>query len=275
MTFLTIVINRSELLVSFTNICIFLVSETTSSSDTSSLSSDTTSEESDSDDDIDDTKLLLEIKKKFKRLEEETKINDIRKIDETIEVNQDLVQTEQLAEDNVVMPVEEQVTTEIASTEEVIEPPPVKKRRTGLVQEIIISVSVTFHLLLINSPLFTFQPRTEEEKLQYKENMKKVKENKERQKRHKEIALKQTKKHADGNKSQKPVKKHKVTVKTKLKEMTTDVNSESSRKIKETFRSNMASVMVSILNHYRKPDCKEGRITNTEDFKHLARKVTY
>lgn len=110
--------------------------------------------------------------------------------------------------------------------------------------------------------------------MQYKENMKKVKENKERQKRHKEIALKQGPKHVDGgNKNPKPVKKHKVTVKTKLKEMTTDLNSESSRKIKETFRSNMAGVMVSILNHYRKPECKEGRITNTEDFKHLARKV--
>lgn len=70
-------------------------------------------------------------------------------------------------------------------------------------------------------------------------------------------------------------KHHKITVKTKLKEMTTDLNSEAAKKIKETFRSNMASVMVGILNPYRKPECKEGRITNTEDFKHLARKVSW
>lgn len=52
-----------------------------------------------------------------------------------------------------------------------------------------------------------------------------------------------------------------------------DFNSDVARKIKENFRSNMATVVVSVLNSYRKPDCKEGRITNTEDFKHLARKV--
>lgn len=52
-----------------------------------------------------------------------------------------------------------------------------------------------------------------------------------------------------------------------------DLNTEAARKIKEAFRSSMASVMVGILNPYRKPDCKEGRIANTEDFKHLARKV--
>lgn len=47
----------------------------------------------------------------------------------------------------------------------------------------------------------------------------------------------------------------------------------SERKIKDTFRINMANVMVHFLNPYRKNDCKQGRITNTEDFKHLARKV--
>lgn len=73
----------------------------------------------------------------------------------------------------------------------------------------------------------------------------------------------------------KTLKHHKITVKTKIKEMTTDMNSEAAKKVKETFRSNMAGVMVGILNAYRKPECKEGRITNTEDFKHLARKVSY
>lgn len=74
------------------------------------------------------------------------------------------------------------------------------------------------------------------------------------------------------NKAIKPHKK-KVSTKTKLREMEANANSEDSKKIKEAFRSAMATVMVGILNPYRKPDCKEGRITATEDFKHLARKV--
>lgn len=35
----------------------------------------------------------------------------------------------------------------------------------------------------------------------------------------------------------------------------------------------MSQFIVQCLNPYRKPDCKVGRITTTEDFKHLARKV--
>lgn len=109
--------------------------------------------------------------------------------------------------------------------------------------------------------------------------MKRYKQNKEKLKRQKELLLEQSKKHTVPSKGSKNVatpkstkssKKHKITVKTKLKEM---VDSEAAKKIKESFRSSMAVVMVSILNTYRKPDCKEGRITNTEDFKHLARKV--
>lgn len=106
--------------------------------------------------------------------------------------------------------------------------------------------------------------------MQFKEDLKKYKENKEKLRKEKEIIMKQTKKHID--KTQKHAKKHKMTVKTKLKEISD--NSETGKKIKETFRSDMAGVMVSILNAYRKPECKEGRITNTEDFKHLARKVS-
>lgn len=74
-------------------------------------------------------------------------------------------------------------------------------------------------------------------------------------------------------KQTKNTKKHKASVKTKLKDVSVDMNSEAAKKIKEAFRSNMAGVMVNILNAYRKPDCKLGRIQNTEDFKHLARKV--
>ena len=36
----------------------------------------------------------------------------------------------------------------------------------------------------------------------------------------------------------------------------------------------MSSYIVVCLNPYRKPDCKLGRIVSTDDFKHLARKVS-
>lgn len=75
-----------------------------------------------------------------------------------------------------------------------------------------------------------------------------------------------------------------------------DTSSELAKKSKETFRkevsrrgdviggplvqssdclclSQMSQFIVQCLNPYRKPDCKLGRISNTEDFKHLARKV--
>lgn len=51
--------------------------------------------------------------------------------------------------------------------------------------------------------------------------------------------------------------------------------SENDKKIKELFRSQMATEMVQFLNPYRRIDCKQGRIANNDDFKHLARKLTY
>ncbi|XP_046961322.1 probable histone-lysine N-methyltransferase CG1716 [Vanessa cardui] len=50
---------------------------------------------------------------------------------------------------------------------------------------------------------------------------------------------------------------------------------ESARRIKEQFRSSMARVMVQHLNPYRHSDAPAGRITCTADFKHLARKLTH
>lgn len=52
-------------------------------------------------------------------------------------------------------------------------------------------------------------------------------------------------------------------------------NSDTARKIKDTFRSKMATFIVSVLNPYRRSDCREGKITCTEDFKYLARKLTH
>uniref|UniRef100_A0A224Z0L9 [histone H3]-lysine(36) N-trimethyltransferase n=1 Tax=Rhipicephalus zambeziensis TaxID=60191 RepID=A0A224Z0L9_9ACAR len=51
--------------------------------------------------------------------------------------------------------------------------------------------------------------------------------------------------------------------------------SEVAKKIKELFRSKISSHIVHCLNPFRKPDCKLGRIQSTEDFKHLARKLTH
>ncbi|XP_062699924.1 probable histone-lysine N-methyltransferase CG1716 [Aedes albopictus] len=54
-----------------------------------------------------------------------------------------------------------------------------------------------------------------------------------------------------------------------------DLNSDEARKIKEKFRGEIAGVIVQHLGAYRKDSCQTGRITNTEDFKHLARKLTH
>ena len=57
------------------------------------------------------------------------------------------------------------------------------------------------------------------------------------------------------------------------KDRNRDVSANTVRKIKDAFRMKISSVIVQILNPYRRPDCKTGRISCTDDFKHLARKV--
>ncbi|XP_052002922.1 histone-lysine N-methyltransferase SETD2-like [Xyrauchen texanus] len=54
-----------------------------------------------------------------------------------------------------------------------------------------------------------------------------------------------------------------------------DTSSELAKKSKEVFRKEMSQFIVQCLNPFRKPDCKLGRISNTDDFKHLARKLTH
>lgn len=129
----------------------------------------------------------------------------------------------------------------------------VKKKRDGLVQERIIS------------------PRREDDRIDHK----KYKEMKEKIRRQKERA--RLKDHID------KVRKHRRSTKSKahlrqsirLQTVADDPSLSAERKIKDAFRINMANVMVHFLNPYRKGDCKQGRITNTEDFKHLARKLTH
>lgn len=50
-------------------------------------------------------------------------------------------------------------------------------------------------------------------------------------------------------------------------------SNEAAKRIKEKFCAEMSGVIVQHLGPYRKDDCKIGRITNNDDFKHLARKV--
>ncbi|XP_073533198.1 histone-lysine N-methyltransferase SETD2 [Phyllobates terribilis] len=61
----------------------------------------------------------------------------------------------------------------------------------------------------------------------------------------------------------------------KAKTAEADTSSELAKRSKEVFRKEMSQFIVQCLNPYRKPDCKIGRINNTEDFKHLARKLTH
>ncbi|XP_066597592.1 histone-lysine N-methyltransferase Set2 isoform X2 [Prorops nasuta] len=128
-----------------------------------------------------------------------------------------------------------------------------RKRRDGLVQERIIS------------------PRREEDRVdhkKYKEMRDKLRRQREKTKVKEHVE--KPRKHRRSNKS----KSHSRHTVSKLQNIN-DAALISERKIKDTFRINMANVMVHFLNPYRKNDCKQGRITNTEDFKHLARKLTH
>lgn len=106
---------------------------------------------------------------------------------------------------------------------------------------------------------FVFQPRTEDE-MPEKLDKRKIRALKEK--------LRQKKAKEKLRQKQKKSKNRSSTSKCEA-----DTSSDPGRKIKDSFRLSMASVIVHHLNVYRKPDCKFGKITNTEDFKHLARKV--
>ena len=46
------------------------------------------------------------------------------------------------------------------------------------------------------------------------------------------------------------------------------------KKIKEKFLKEVSRVVVKVLDPYRRLDVKRGHIKTTEDFKHLAKKLT-
>ncbi|KAK3708092.1 hypothetical protein QZH41_019178 [Actinostola sp. cb2023] len=47
------------------------------------------------------------------------------------------------------------------------------------------------------------------------------------------------------------------------------------QKMKDSFRTKLSNVIVNCLNPYYKVDCKHARITNADDFKYLARRLTH
>lgn len=109
-----------------------------------------------------------------------------------------------------------------------------------------------------------FQPRLESEKLSDKKHYLEVREQIKRQKA----------KQKEKMRSKRARSRSKTKSRSGTSQCEADTSSDPVRRIKDTFRLNMAGVIVHYLNPYRKPDCKIGRITNTEDFKHLARKVS-
>ena len=72
--------------------------------------------------------------------------------------------------------------------------------------------------------------------------------------------------------TEKPTRKRS---KRKTETVEADSSTEDNRQLKEAFRRKMSEYVVSCLNPFRKPECKLGRINTTEDFKHLARKLTH
>ncbi|CAB3371601.1 Hypothetical predicted protein [Cloeon dipterum] len=60
----------------------------------------------------------------------------------------------------------------------------------------------------------------------------------------------------------------------KIKNTGGDIDVETEKKIKEDFLAKMATTVVSTLNPFHRPECQQGRITSSEDFKYLARKLT-
>ncbi|GFQ81316.1 histone-lysine N-methyltransferase SETD2 [Trichonephila clavata] len=62
---------------------------------------------------------------------------------------------------------------------------------------------------------------------------------------------------------------------TAAADTSSSINTEIAKKIKELFRTKMSSFVVQCLNPYHREDCRVGKITSSEDFKYLARKLTH
>lgn len=136
-----------------------------------------------------------------------------------------------------------------------------------------------YHALRV---FFTLQPRREENRVdprRYKEVKEMLRRQKEEERRKEKMARVSRGEKANVRLSKsKKKRKEKPCRFTRVKfEKPTAAAADTStdKKIKENFKNSMAGAIVSHLNPYRKQDCKVGRITCNEDFKHLARKVRY
>lgn len=134
---------------------IVTASSTTSSTDTSSLSSDSSSEESENDDELDDTKLLLEVRK---RMEKPVKLSFPKTIPK--KADSPIIELPQMSppDEEDEMKVDESMSEDETNEKSVTVEERLKdifkeeistsrKRRAGLVSEIIISVSIQFEKL--------------------------------------------------------------------------------------------------------------------------------
>lgn len=143
----------------------FPASDTSSSSETSSLSSDSSSEDSE-DDELDDTKLLLEIRKKFQQMDsiskasstpsavtEQQEVKEFSPDDPNLLKNQDQFDdTNDSIDFNKASSLDERLKEEfnLSRKDSLKLEPPTKKKRLGLVTEVhIISVCKLFHIIPI------------------------------------------------------------------------------------------------------------------------------
>jgi len=86
----------------------------------------------------------------------------------------------------------------------------------------------------------------------------------------KERAKQEARRERQGDETKPPKAKCKQRAATAIAD-----TSERARKLKDAFRARVAGCIVAVLNPYRRPDCRQGRITSNDDFKYLARKLTH
>ncbi len=128
-----------------------------------------------------------------------------------------------------------------------------------------------------NVLFFSAQPREpidEKERIRNKKRIKSLKEKLKRQKRQQKMMamLNDGSSVADGSNGVN-ISNAISNSNSKLLSVPADTSSISDRQRKDAFRSTMANFVVNCLNPYFRSNCTTARITNYNDFKHLARKV--
>ena len=78
-----------------------------------------------------------------------------------------------------------------------------------------------------------------------------------------------------GVKQQQPQRQQQEQVPQQIVAAPADTSSEAAKKYKERFRKETSEVVVRTLDPYHKVEATTGRIKNKEDFKYLAKKVSF